>query len=168
MQKAPSCKDIGEKHDPTVKRQAMLFFEFISGLDHMYHVTNEATQDHFRHIHADIERITSTFTYADEQQMDALEKKRKKEMLQQQLELAGSIIDIVFAVVSLGTAGAGLSTAKVAASATRLSNLSRLSGVLQRPLRFISNGRIGRIASSPNLITITENQITGFNRRCSW
>ncbi|KAE8843682.1 hypothetical protein PTNB73_08740 [Pyrenophora teres f. teres] len=104
MCRAPSCKDIGEKHDPTVKRQAMLFFEFISGLDHMYHVTNEATQDHFRHIHADIERITSTFTYADEQQMDALEKKRKKEMLQQQLELAGSIIDIVFAVVSLGTA----------------------------------------------------------------
>jgi hypothetical protein len=60
----------------------MLFFEFMSGLDHGYHVMAEAVQDHFRHIHEDMDKITRDFTYADEQQDKAVKKdeKRKKRL----------------------------------------------------------------------------------------
>jgi hypothetical protein len=63
---APSCHDIGREYDSNEKRRAMLFFEFVSGLDHGYHVMSEAIQEHFRHVHEDIDKLTRDFTYIDE------------------------------------------------------------------------------------------------------
>ena len=67
------------------RRAAMLFFESVSGLDHSFHIRSEATQDHYRHIVEDLDRLTAMFTYADEQQDAAVKKEEKKQKRIQQL-----------------------------------------------------------------------------------
>ncbi|KAI4658712.1 uncharacterized protein J4E79_006470 [Alternaria viburni] len=96
MCRAPSCKDIGEKLRPGEKRAAMLFLEFVSGLDHSFHITSEALQDHWRHILEDIDQLTRMFTYADEQQEAAIKKDEKKKKALAAMELAFGIITAVF------------------------------------------------------------------------
>ncbi|KAL1797223.1 hypothetical protein ACET3X_003829 [Alternaria dauci] len=80
----------------------MLFFEFVSGLDQSFHIRSEATQDHYRHVVEDLDRLTAMFTYADEQQDEAVKKEEKKQKRIQQMELAFSIITAVFQLFSTG------------------------------------------------------------------
>ena len=84
----------------------MLFFEFMSGLDHGYHVIAGAVQDHFRHIHEDIDKITRDFTFTDEQQDEAVKKYKKRKKNLTQLEMALAIITAIFALFS-ATVGLG-------------------------------------------------------------
>ena len=80
----------------------MLFFEFVSGLDHSFHITNEAIQDHYRHILEDIDALTRWFTYADEQQDAAVKKDEKKKKALAAMELAFGIITAVFQLFTTG------------------------------------------------------------------
>ncbi|KAH6875193.1 hypothetical protein BKA58DRAFT_454051 [Alternaria rosae] len=96
MCRSPSCKDIGAQHTPAEQRAVMLFFEFVSGLDHSFHITSEAIQDHYRHILEDIDALTRWFTYADEQQDAAVKKDEKKKKALAAMELAFGIITAVF------------------------------------------------------------------------
>jgi hypothetical protein len=81
----------------------MLWFEFISGLDHSFHIMSEATQDNWRHIHEDLKRLTQMFTYADKQQNEAVKKEEKKQKRIAQMELAFGIITAVLGLLSAGT-----------------------------------------------------------------
>ncbi|KAI4919355.1 hypothetical protein J4E90_001488 [Alternaria incomplexa] len=96
MCRSPSCKDISTRHTPVEQRAVMLFFEFVSGLDHSFHITSEALQDHYRHILEDIDALTRWFTYADEQQDAAVKKDEKKKKALAAMELAFGIITAVF------------------------------------------------------------------------
>ncbi|KAI4612478.1 hypothetical protein J4E80_007212 [Alternaria sp. BMP 0032] len=90
------------RHDKVTKRRAMMFFEFVSGLDHSFHIMSEATQDNWRHILEDIENLVKMFTYADEQQDAAAKKEAKKQRRIAQMELAFGIITAVFGLLGAG------------------------------------------------------------------
>jgi len=78
----------------------MLFFEFLSGLNHAYHVIGEATQEHSRHIHGDIRQMTRDSKYADEQQDEAVKKEEKRKKQLAMLELAFGLIIALFSLLT--------------------------------------------------------------------
>jgi hypothetical protein len=59
----------------------LLFFDFLSVVDHAHHSMAEASQDHFIELSMDVDWVVKEFSYADELQDKAKEKKRKREMI---------------------------------------------------------------------------------------
>jgi hypothetical protein len=62
----------------TEKRQALLVFDFFSVMDHAHHAMTEGIQDFFIEITLDAEYITREFSYADDLEDAAKEKKRQR------------------------------------------------------------------------------------------
>lgn len=72
----------------------------MSVVDHTYHIMGEATQDVFSTMSSDIDYIGSTFSYLDELQAKAVERKVKRERA---MAIVGEVLTIGFAL--LGAAG---------------------------------------------------------------
>ena len=120
----------------------MLFFEFLSGLNHAYHVIGEATQDHSRHIHGDIRQMTRDSKYADEQQDEAVKKEEKRKKQLAMLELAFGLIIALFSLLTAAGAFAALAIPAEAAAAGSAAGwmraLSSMSGGSASASRIIS------------------------------
>lgn len=117
----------------------MLFFEFVSGLDHSFHIRSEATQDHYRHILEDIDGLTAMFTYADEQQDAAVKKEEKKQKRIAQMELAFGIITAVFQLFTTAANIMNYRPASLTSYINRFSKSQKLAGRWQRSLSRLSN-----------------------------
>lgn len=63
------------------KELAQHVFEFFSTLDHAHHAMDLAVSDFFEALSFDIEWIPKEFTYGDELQDKAIEKKKKQDMI---------------------------------------------------------------------------------------
>jgi hypothetical protein len=79
--KAPSCTDLDPSLSHEDKRRALLWFEFISIIDHAHHAMNKAMQDFFIELSFEVEWLATEFSYADELAADAKRKRMKKEMI---------------------------------------------------------------------------------------
>ncbi|CAN9417814.1 unnamed protein product [Alternaria alternata] len=149
---SPSCNDIGMNNTADERRAAMLFFEFVSGLDHSFHIRSEATQDHYRHIVEDLDRLTAIFTYADEQQDAAVKKEEKKQKRIQQMELAFSIITAVFQLFTTAANILNYRPGTLTAMFNKFPRAQSLANKWQRGLSAMSNkfpnaSRLAKFAS---------------------
>jgi predicted P-loop ATPase len=134
------------------RRAAMLFFESVSGLDHSFHIRSEATQDHYRHIVEDLDRLTAMFTYADEQQDAAVKKEEKKQKRIQQMELAFSIITAVFQLFTTAANILNYRPGTLTAMFNKFPRAQSLANKWQRGLSAMSNkfpnaSRLAKFAS---------------------
>jgi hypothetical protein len=120
----------------------MLFFESVAGINHSFHILSEAIQDHFRHIHEDIARLTRQFTYADEQQDAAVKEEERKAKKKQRMELIINFIGIMIGLLTAGLGFLALSSTAVGGTAAfaPIGNFARLlTGTSEETL---SNGKV--------------------------
>jgi hypothetical protein len=120
----------------------MLFFEFVSGLDHSFHITSQALQDHYRHILEDIDQLTRMFTYADEQQEAAIRKDEKKKKALAAMELAFSVITAIFGLFSTGANIMNFRPERLAAFINKFATAKKLASKWQRGLKWANNKKI--------------------------
>ncbi|CAN9195413.1 unnamed protein product [Alternaria alternata] len=149
---SPSRNDIGMNNTADERCAAMLFFEFVSGLDHSFHIRSEATQDHYRHIVEDLDRLTAMLTYADEQQDAAVKKEEKKQKRIQQMELAFSIITAVFQLFTTAANILNYRPGTLTAMFNKFPRAQSLANKWQRGLSAMSNkfpnaSRLAKFAS---------------------
>jgi hypothetical protein len=114
------------------QRRVLLWFDFMAVINHAHHAMTEAMQDFFNELSFDVEWFAQEFSYADELQDKAKEKKRKREMYI-------AIVSALLLAASAATAGLALygepilaEVGSVAASSERLGIVAGRAGRLAR------------------------------------
>jgi hypothetical protein len=140
------------------KRRASLWFDFMSVVDHTYKIMGEATQDAFATMSSDMDYIVETFSYLDELQAKAIERRVKRERA---FAIVGAVLTIGFTF--LGAAGF-FSEAIMAESATVMAmapfqRLLALAGTRVRRLNTAAAARHLPVHGGTHNLPATTSQI---------
>jgi hypothetical protein len=123
-----------------------LWFEFISIIDHAHHAMTEATQDFFITISLDVDWVAKEFSYTDELQNKAIEKRKKKDML---VAIIAGLALVVSAVIGVAALSAGPILAGLA-PLLRGAPLMRLQMIAPRATRTFQAMSRGMRPPAPN------------------